>query len=301
MRVLSLVNQKGGCGKTTAAINLGAALAARKQRVLLVDLDPQAHATLGLGADGDSGASLVDVLCGFATSREALRRAPCGLTLLPGSARLAEFEEASATMLAPERALRGALEELAHGFDYALLDCPARADGVLTANALCASTTAVLVVETGAFALQGALRAVKLFERVAEAQGSRFDLRVLGTLFDRRTRFARELLIALQSRFGDRMYNTVVRTSVRLREAAASGEPVLAFAPRSGACADFTALAEEVCGDALIQGRPLARAERVASSKTGPASAPAKSLESALPRRERIDLPAAGTSPGRRS
>jgi hypothetical protein len=97
------------------------------------------------------------------------------------------------------------------------------------------------------------------------------------------------------------MYNTVVRTSVRLREAAASGEPVLAFAPRSGACADFTALAEEVCGDVLIQGRPLARAERVASSKAGPASAPAKGLESALPRRERVDLPAAGTSPGRRS
>lgn len=249
MRVLSLVNQKGGCGKTTAAIHLAAALSLAGKRVLVVDLDPQAHATLGLSAHAESGPSIADVLCDRVTPLEALRGAPCGLSLLPACQRLAEFEEESARLIGPERRLRSALEDLAPRFDFALVDCPARADGVLAANALCASTSALLVIETGAFALQGALRARALFEQIARAQGSRFDLRVLGTLFDRRTRFARELLVALHARFGESMYDTVVRSSVRLREAAACGRPVFDIAPRSGAADDFHALAAEVLAE----------------------------------------------------
>src|SRR5688572_12258005 len=102
MRVLSLVNQKGGCGKTTAAIHLGAALAHRGARVLVVDLDPQAHATLGLGCEGERGHSLADVLLHGVPARSALRDAPGGLTLLPASARLAEFEEQATVALACE-------------------------------------------------------------------------------------------------------------------------------------------------------------------------------------------------------
>jgi chromosome partitioning protein len=260
MRVLSLVNQKGGCGKTTAAIHLAAALAQTGRRVLVVDLDPQAHATLGLSAHADSGPSIADVLCDRVTAREAMRSAPCGLTLLPASQRLAEFEEESARMVGPERRLRQALEEVANDFDFALIDCPARADGVLTANALCASTSALLVIETGAFALQGALRARALFGQIAEQQGSRFDRRVLGTLFDKRTRFAREMLVALHARFGPEMYDTVVRSSVRLREAAACGRPVFELAPRSAAADDFRALAREVLGERPSVGRELERA-----------------------------------------
>lgn len=257
MRVQSLVNQKGGCGKTTTAIHLAAALSLAGKRVLVVDLDPQAHATLGLSVDGSSGATLADVLATRATTREALRPAPCGLTLLAGSPRLAEFEEESARLVGPERRLREALEGVAGDFDFAIVDCPARADGVLTANALHASTCALLVIETGAFALQGAVRARQLFDEVARQQGSRFDLRVVGTLFDRRTRFARELLVALHARFGDEMYDTVVRSSVRLREAAACGRPVFELEPRCGAADDFHALAVEVLADAPRVGREL--------------------------------------------
>ncbi|HUR26823.1 MAG TPA: ParA family protein [Planctomycetota bacterium] len=257
MRVLSLVNQKGGCGKTTAAIHLAAALALAKQRVLVVDLDPQAHATMGLSASADGSPTIADVLCERATAREALRAAPCGLTLLASSQRLAEFEEESARMLSPEHRLRRALEEIAERFDFALIDCPARADGVLTANALGASTSALLVIETGAYALQGAVRARALFDDVAAQQGSRFDRRVVGTLFDKRTRFARELLVALHARFGDEMYDTVVRSSVRLREAAACGRPVFDVAPRCGAAEDFHALAAEVLADRPELGREL--------------------------------------------
>ncbi len=276
MRVISLVNQKGGCGKTTAAIHLAAALSLAKQRVLVVDLDPQAHASMGLSAQGESGPTIADVLCDRVTTREALRGAPCELTLLASCQRLAEFEEESARLVGPEQRLRRALEEVADDFDFALVDCPARADGVLTANALCASTSAFLVIETGAFALQGALRARALFEEVAEQQGSRFDRRVLGTMFDKRTRFARELLVALHARFGEEMYDTVVRSSVRLREAAACGRPVFDIAPRSAAADDFHSLAAEVLGDAPVVGRELgghvassvARTARVVAVRT---------------------------------
>ncbi len=258
MRVLSLANQKGGCGKTTAAIHLGGALAARGRRVLLVDLDPQAHATMGLGSDPDASPSLHDVLIDGVSPRSVVVEAPGGLRLLPASPRLAEFEEASERTIRPESALRSALREVAGDFDYALLDCPARADSVLTANALCASSLVLLVVETGAFALQGALRALRLFADMGARQGSSFDLRVLGTMFDRRTRFARELLVALHARFGEEMFDTVIRTSVRLREAAAAGVPVQVLDPRCRAVSDFDSLASEVNAVVLRHGRELA-------------------------------------------
>jgi chromosome partitioning protein len=258
MRALSFVNQKGGCGKTTSAIHLGAALVRRGARVLLVDLDPQAHATLGLGCETEVGPSLHDVLSRGLPAREAVRETSGGLALLPSSARLAEFEEEASQALAAERRLRRALAPLAPEFDYALIDCPPRADGVLTANALAATTVAILVVETGAFALQGALRALALIEETARAQGSRFDVRVLATLFDRRTRFDREVLVALQARFASLLFETAVRRDVHLREAAACGRPVQDLAPRSRAALDFACLAAEVAAQRLSNGRPLA-------------------------------------------
>lgn len=257
MRVLSLINQKGGCGKTTVAVNLAAALARSGQRVLLVDLDPQAHATLALSCDGEHGASLCDVLVRGEPVRDAIRRTPFGVEILPSNGDLAEFEETSARRLRPENALREALATVAADYDWALLDCPARADGVLSANALRASSVAILVVETGAFALQGALRARRIFESTARAQGSRFDIRVLGTLYDRRTKCGRELLLALHARFGADMFDTVIRESVRLRESAARGTPIPYLAPRSGAAGDFAALAQELLALRLRDGRDL--------------------------------------------
>lgn len=261
MRVLSLVNQKGGCGKTTAAIHLGTALARRGARVLLVDLDPQGHATLGLGCEAEGRGNLADVLLHGTTAEQALRDAPAGMSLLPSSARLAEFEEAAAVSLDVEGRLRRALAPLAAEYDFALLDCPPRADGVLTANALAASSVVVLVVETGAFALQGALRALAMLGETARSQEARFDVRVLATLFDRRTRFEREVLVALQARFGALMFETAVRKDVRLREAVACGLPLQEIAPGARASGDFAALAEEIAGMRLTDGREL-EAER---------------------------------------
>lgn len=244
--LLSLVNQKGGCGKTTTAVNLAGALAARGERVLLVDLDPQAHATMALGCALVDEPSIADVLLGEATALQAVQPGPGGIDLLPACPRLAEFEEVSERLLHPEQRLAEAVAGLEGRYRWVLVDCPPRADGVLCANALYASTTALLVVETGAFALQGALQALRVFEETAERQGKKPPVKVVGTLFDRRTKFARELLVAMHGRFGDDMFDTVIRTSVRLREAPAVGLPIQELAPTSRAAADFDALTEEV-------------------------------------------------------
>ena len=267
MRTIAIVNQKGGCGKTTAAVNLAGALAARGARVLLVDLDPQAHATLALGCAPEADdPTAFDVLCGDATLEDGALAAPGGVWLVPASARLAEYEELAARRLHPERALAACLAGAHDLFEVVLVDCPPRADGVLTANALRASTTAVLVVETGAFALQGAVQAEKILRAVESDLERALDVRVLATLFDRRLVIAREILIALHARFAARLFETVIRESVHLRQAAAVGAPVQVAHPAARAVLVFAALAGEV----LELAPPRAEARREAGAPPRP-------------------------------
>lgn len=247
MRVLSFVNQKGGCGKTTTAVHLAGAFARRGLRTLLVDLDPQAHATMSLGCAPAEGERTVrEVLAGTARAEEALVAVPGGVWLVPATLELAEFEEESARLIQPERALERALAELGGIFDVVLLDCPPRVDGVLAKNALRASDAAVLVVETGAFALQGAIKARAILDELAGELERPFETFVLATLFDRKVAFMREILVALELRYGAELLDTVVRQHVRLRESAALGAPVQVIDPASAACVDFAALAEEL-------------------------------------------------------
>jgi len=246
MHVLALVNQKGGCGKTTTAINLAGALSAAGERVLLVDLDPQAHATLGLGCAIEDEPTVLDVLRERVTIREAVQTAPGGVWLLPATSDLAEFEEEAARTIAPERALARSIAVARLAFDFAVLDCPPRADGVLAANALRAADTALLVVESGTFALQGALKALDLLETTAATLSHPFSVRAVGTMFDKRLRIARELLVGMHAQLGGLLFDTAIRTSVRLRETAAAGVPVNVLDPASRAADDFRALAAEV-------------------------------------------------------
>ena len=246
MHVMALVNQKGGCGKTTTAVNLAGALAASGARVLLVDLDPQAHATLALACAIEGEPSILDVLQEKLPIEAARLEAAGGIWLLPSSARLSEFEESAARTIGPERKLALALGACEHDYDLAILDCPPRADGILAANALRACDTAVLAIEAGAFALQGALKARSVLRESALRLDEPFALRAVGTMFDKRTRIGRELLIGIQAQFGAILFETAIRTSVRLREAAALGLPVQVLDPRCAAALDFAALADEV-------------------------------------------------------
>lgn len=246
LQVLALVNQKGGCGKTTTAVNLAGALAQQGERVLLVDMDPQAHATMALGCAPLDEPTLAEVLLEEAYIEQAIQSGPLGIDLVPSRPRLVEFEEAAERLLHPEQRLKVSLDAVRDRYDWVVVDCPPRAEGVLCANALFACTAAFLIVETGAFSLQGALQAMRVLNEVGENQGRTYEVRVVGTLFDRRIRLARELLVALHARFGPAMFNTVIRTSVRLREAPAVGLPVQALDASCRATQDFAALAAEV-------------------------------------------------------
>ena len=306
MHVLALVNQKGGCGKTTTAVNLAGALATRGEKVLLVDLDPQAHATLALGWALDDEASLIDVLRDRVTLHEAALAVPGAFHLVPATDELADFEEVSARMVQPEQILRKALDRAALHYEYAILDCPPRADGVLTANALRAADTAVLVIESGTFALQGAIKAVAVLEKISESLEHPFSLRAVGTLFDKRMRIARDLLVGMQAQFGSLLFDTMIRTSVRLREAAAAGVPVQVLDPKSRATSDFHSLAEEVCAHAEALARSSRAGERgtqerglVRTSSASARSSPARTPARAIPSRPTASaLPPRATASG---
>jgi len=280
MKTWALANQKGGTGKTTTAINLASALADQGQRCLVIDLDPQAHATLGLGVAVEGGRSIASTFLDERPLRELVRTTQSGFDLIPSEQRLGEFEEIAERSLQPERVLRKALAELAadsgtpgHAtpdYDWVLLDCPPRAGGVLCANAMRAADTVLLIVETGAFSLQGALHAQRIFEERAEDLDEPGELRILATLYDRDEPLSREFLIALHFRFGEALLESVIRRDERLREAAAFGMTVHELDPHGPAAHDYQALAHEIQRPSRVSIR--SSAELVLSHpETGPA------------------------------
>lgn len=258
MRTIAIVNQKGGCAKTTTAVNLAGCLADEGARVLVVDLDPQAHATLALGIDPDAvDENLYEVLADDAGAErlgEILVPAGAGLSVAPSGIVLSALEQ----KLSQERAevrverLAHALAALVEPFDYAILDCPPNV-GLLTFNALRAAQEVIVPVETSHFAMHGVQKLLETIALLADRLGIAPEVHVLATLYDGRTRFARETLAELRSRFGDACYDTVIRSSVKLREAARRGVPVTRHAPTSNGALDYGALAAEVAAGAPVQ------------------------------------------------
>jgi len=247
-RIYTMVNQKGGVGKTTTAINLGAYLAALGQRVLVVDLDPQANATASLGVDKSTVAGgTYEALLGTPATPFILLNDRLQLSLLPSSPALAGAEVELVEELARETKLKQALQPMDGRYDYILVDCPPSL-GLLTVNGLVAAQDGVIVpVQCEYLALEGLGQLTETIQRVRSALFP--DLRVRGvvlTMFDPRTNLSSDVVTEVKKHFPNQVFRAVVPRSIRLAEAPSYGLPISAYAPSSIGAQAYEALAKEV-------------------------------------------------------
>ncbi len=244
--VLAIANQKGGVGKTTTAINLGAALAALERRILLVDCDPQGNATRGLAVEA-SPPHLYQVLTGDAAAAAAIRTTGLpGLEVLPAGRDLVGVEVEFVDLEGWQHRLREALAGVVGTYDTVLLDCPPSL-GHLTASALAAADGVLVPLQCEYFALEGISDLVKTVQRIGA--GVNPGLRIAGvllTMYDERTNLSRDVAEEIRRHFADRVYETVVPRNVRLAEAPSHGLPVILYDIKSRGAEAYLALAREL-------------------------------------------------------
>lgn len=251
MRTITVANQKGGCGKTTVAINLSASLARESRRVLLVDLDPQAHCALGMAVPEEQiDLSILDCLLPqddgepLELSRITWQIAP-NLDLAPSRANLATLEPRLGTLEEADVLLSNVLEANVGRYDYCVIDCPPHL-GLLMKNGLRAADEVIIPVDTGYFSLHGLTQQLGAIDLLSERYGRKPAVRVLANQYDVRTKLAREILAELRKRYHDIVYDTVVNFNTKLKEGASFGQPITEFAPTSMGARDFEQLAREL-------------------------------------------------------
>ena len=248
-RVIAIVNQKGGVGKTTTAINLGAALAVADRRTLLVDMDPQCNATSGLGLDPQEGnATIYDVLVRSQDAREAVTEAIQFelLDLIPSTRGLAGAEIEMVEVPGRETLLRRSLDPIREHYDYILLDCPPSL-GLLTLNGLSAADSLLIPIQCEFYALEGLSQFLNTVRLVQRALNPRLEIEgVLLTMFDMRLNLARQVAADAREYFQGRVYQTSIPRNVRLAEAPSFGQPILKYDILSQGAQSYLALAKEV-------------------------------------------------------
>jgi chromosome partitioning protein len=248
-RIIALANQKGGVGKTTTTINLGAGLAELGQQVLLVDFDPQGGCALGLGIEpGSVDLSVYNALLDRSCDVEdvVLKTTVPNLELLPSNIDLAAAELMLVQEVAREQSLMRVLAPLRVKYDFILIDCPPSL-GLLTINALTAADGVVVPLECEYYALRGMALLMDSIDRIKERLNPRLQIDgILATMVDSRTLHSKEVLARVGEAFGPRLFQTVVRKTIRFAEAPVAGEPILSYAPTSPGAAAYRDLAQEV-------------------------------------------------------
>lgn len=304
VRIITIINQKGGCGKTTTAINLSAGLARGGLRTLLVDLDPQSHCAVGLGVpenriDQDISDVLVAPPSRPLEQDRLLWRVARNLDLIPSRMKLAGLE-ASRGGLADkpdkERRLAQILERLKDQYDVAIIDC-SPAIGLLTFNALAAAQLVLIPVETGFFSLQGATRQQSTVRTLAKRLGAEIPITFVATLHDEASTVSHDLLGELQRRFGHSLAPVTIRRDARIREAASFGQPAIEFAPNAPGSKDYLDLARFIAMKLSLR---LSGAQSAAANESpAPASVSptTNSSDSMLPGLQLIEAQPSITTP----
>ena len=251
MRTIAVINQKGGCGKTTVSINLASALADEGKKTLLVDIDPQGHCAVGLAVPEEQvEQGIYDVLLSHRKGepiklKEILWEIGDNFELAPATIDLAAFEQQTNGVTDRENCLKDVLATVAKDYDYVIVDCPP-AVGLLTFNALRAATDVIVPVETGYFSLHGLSRQLDTLSILCKQCSQHINVMVLASMYDIRTKMGREILSELRKNFTGRMFRTVVNFNTKLKEAASLGQPICEYDPASRGHKDFQCLAQEL-------------------------------------------------------
>lgn len=248
-RILAMCNQKGGVGKTTSTINLGAALAELGRRVLLIDLDPQGALSVGLGVNP---LQLDRTVYNLLMERDVtvddvmLKTNVAGLDLLPSNIDLSAAEVQLVNEVAREQTLLRCIQPVLDDYDVVLMDCQPSL-GLLTVNALTAAHGVIIPLECEFFALRGVALLIQTIEKIQERLNPHLELEgILATMYDSRTLHGREVLARVVEAFGDRVFHTVINRTVRFPETTVVGEPITTYAPSSSGAAAYRNLAKEV-------------------------------------------------------